>query len=119
MTKSHWPNSPTIIIVICKYSLYFQSHVPPLALEVRAIDRDSIYTVAYKMLPNLTSVNFLAPHFKLAKISHMVGKILEGQVPMPSLDVAQTIMASSMVENVTKLQIKLAAKAIVPFDKGV
>lgn len=44
--------------------------------------------------------------------------MLEGKVPMPSLDVAQIITSPSTDNNLTKLQAKLAVEAITTFDKG-
>jgi len=61
----------------------------------------------------------LAPDFVLVQVFHLVGKMLEGKIPMPSLEVAQVITKPSMEKDLLNLRAKLVAEAIVVFDKGV
>lgn len=55
-----------------------------------AISKDLVHTLAYKVLqmPIFSSVELMTRDFKPTRIFHLVGKMLEGQMAMPSLKVA-------------------------------
>jgi len=95
-------------------------HVPAPAPDGGVVARDSAHTLAYKVLqmPIFSSVDLLAPDFKPAGVFHLAGEMLEGKVPMPSLEVAQAVTKPSTDEDLAKLQAKLAAEAIAAFDEG-
>ncbi len=69
-------------------------------------------------MPIFSSVELLAPDFKPAGVFHLAGKMLEGKVPMPSLEMAQAVTEPSTDEDLAKLRAKLAAEAIAAFDEG-
>ena len=66
-----------------------------------------------------SSVEMLAPGLVLAEVFHLVGKMLEGKLPMPSPEVAQAITEPSTEEDFAKLRAKLAAEAIATFEDNV
>lgn len=55
--------------------------------------------------------------FKLERIFQLIDKILEGKVPIPSLQVLQIITKPSIKEDLAKLQVELATKIIFIFDE--
>lgn len=97
-----------------------RSYIPASAQDGGTVVRDTAHTLAYKVLqmPIFSSVELLAPDFKPAGVFHLAGKMLEGKVPMPSLEVAQAVTEPSTDEDLAKLRAKLAAEAIAAFDEG-
>ena len=76
-------------------------HVPFVVPDAEAISRDSAYTLAYKVLqmPMFSSVEMLAPGFVQAEVFHLAGKMLEGKLPMPPLEVVEAITEPSTKED--------------------
>jgi hypothetical protein len=97
-----------------------RSYIPASAQDGGTVVRDTAHTLAYKVLqmPIFSSVELLAPDFKPAGVFHLAGKMLEGKVPMPSLEVAQAVTEPSTDEDLAKLRAKLATEAIAAFDEG-
>lgn len=85
-----------------------------------AISRDLAHTLAYKVLQMsiFLNIELMMPDFKPTWIFHLVGKILEGKMAMPFLNLAQAITKPSMNEDLAKLQTNLAAEAITLFDEN-
>jgi len=83
--------------------------------------KDLIHTLAYKMLQILvfSFVETLATNFAPTQVFHLVGKMLEGKAPMPSLEVSQANIEASMGKYLVNLQVKLAIEAIAVFEEGV
>ena len=98
-----------------------QPHVSALARDEEPVARDSVHTLAHKVLqmPMFSSIDVLASDFKPARVFHLAGQMLEGKVAMPSLEVAQAVTEPSTDEDLAKLRAKLAAEAIATFDEGV
>ena len=67
-----------------------RSHVPFVVPDARAISRDLLHTLAYKVLqmPMFSSVEMLAPGFVPAEVFHLAGEMLDGKWTMRSLEVA-------------------------------
>ena len=57
--------------------------------------------------------------FVQAHLFHLVRKTLEGNLPMPSLEVVQAIIEPSTEEDLPKLQAKLAVEAIATFEENI
>jgi len=87
----------------------------------RTTAKDLIHTLAYKMLQILvfSSMEILVPDFALAQVFHLASKMLEGKIPMPSLEVAQAMIELCKEKNLVNLQAKLAYEIIVVFEEGV
>jgi len=96
------------------------SHIPTTKLQGRTTSKDLAYTLAYKVLQisMFFSIKMLASNFAPAQVFHLVGKMLKDKVSLPSLDVAQVVTESSTNDDLVKLRIKFATKAIVGFEEG-
>ena len=66
-----------------------------------------------------SSIEMLALGFVPAEVFHLAGKMMEEKLPMPSLEVAQTITEPSAEEDLAKLRAKLAAEDISKFEENV
>ena len=95
-------------------------HVPIPVRDGGVVARDSTHTLAYKVLqlPIFSSVDLLASDLKPAGVFYLAGRMLEGKVPMPSLEVVQAVTKPSTDEDLARLRAQLAAKAIAAFDDG-
>ena len=61
-------------------------------------------------------MDFLTPDFQAARVFHLAGSMLEGKVPMPSMEVSQAVMAPPTEEELAAIRAKLAAEAISIFE---
>ncbi len=79
---------------------------------------DAAHTLAYKVLrlPVFAGVDFMTPDFQPSSVFHLAGSMLEGKVPMPSLEVSQAVTAPPIEEDLVAMQAKLAAEAISAFE---
>ena len=66
-----------------------------------------------------SSLEMLALGFVPTEVLHLVRKMLEDKLPMPSLEVAQVITDSFTKEDLAKLRAKVAAEAISIFEENV
>lgn len=82
--------------------------------------KDLVYTLTYKVLniPIFSKIDLLMLKFKKAMIFQLDDKILEGKVRMSSLYITKVITKPLTEDDLVKLQIKLASKTIVIFNKG-
>ena len=93
-------------------------HVSVPAPDGGTVARDSAHTLAYKVLqmPIFSSVDLLATDLQPAGVFHLAGSMLEGKVPMPSLEVSQAVTAPPTEEDLVAMRAKLAAEAVAAFE---
>ena len=79
---------------------------------------DAAHSLAYKVLrlPVFAGMDFLTPDFQAASVFHLAGSMLEGKVPIPSMEVSQAVIAPPTEEELVALRAKLAAEAISIFE---
>jgi len=96
-------------------------HIPVAIPLGGTTAKDFIHILAYKMLQILifSFAKIFAPNFAPIQVLHLASKMLEGKVPMLSLEVAQLIIEPSMEKDLVNLQAKLAIEAIAIFEEGV
>ena len=70
-------------------------------------------------MPRFSYVEMPAGGFVPDEVFHLASKMLEGELPMPSLEVAQTITQPCTEEDLAKLRAKLATEAIATFEENV
>jgi hypothetical protein len=61
-------------------------------------------------------MDFLTPDFQAASVFHLAGSMLEGKVPIPSMEVLQAVIAPPTEDELVALRAKLAAEAISIFE---
>ena len=65
---------------------------PPVTVpQVSPIHGDAAHSLAYKVLrlPVFAGVDFMTSDFHPSRVFHLAGSMLEGKVPMPSLEVSK------------------------------
>ena len=94
------------------------AHPPVPVPHVSPIHGDAAHSLAYKVLqlPVFAGVDLMTPNFHPSGVFHLAGSMMEGKVPMPSLEVSQAVTAPSTEEDLVALRAKLAAEAISAFD---
>ena len=70
-------------------------------------------------MPMFCSIEMLAQGFVRAEVFHLAGKMLEANLPMPSLEVAHAITKPCTEEDLAKLGAKLGIEAIATFEENV
>ena len=70
-------------------------------------------------MPMFSSIEIFALGFVPAEVFHLAGKMLEGKLSMPFLEVAQAITEPSIEEDFAKLRAKLTAEAIATFEENI
>lgn len=83
-----------------------------------SVSGEAAHSLAYKVLrlPVFSGMDFLTPNFQAASVFHLVGSMLEGKVPIPSLEVSQAVMAPPTEDELVAMRAKLAAEAILIFE---
>lgn len=92
---------------------------PPVsASRSSRVQEDAAHTLAYKVLqlPVFSGVDLSIPEFQPSSVFHLAGSMLEGKVPMPSLEVAQAVVLPPSEEELVAMRAKLAAEAIAEFE---
>jgi hypothetical protein len=86
--------------------------------HVSSTQGDAAHSLAHKVLaiPVFVGVDFMAPNFHPSSVFHLAGNMLEGKVPMPSLEVSQIVTVPPTLEDLVGLQAKLATEAISAFE---
>ena len=96
------------------------SVAPPLTSvpQASSTHKDATQSFAYKVLQLLVfaGVDFLTPDFQPANVFHLVGSMLEGKVPMSSLEVSHAMTAPPTEEDMVAIRAKLAVEALSIFE---
>ena len=91
---------------------------PTTVPQVTSTRGDAAHSLAYKVLqlPVFTGTDLLTLDGPPARVFHLAGSMLEGKVPMPSLEVSQAVTAPPSEEDLVAMRAQLAAEAIAAFD---
>ena len=68
-------------------------------------------------MPMFSFVEMLAQEFVPSEVFHVASKMLEGKLPMPSLEVAHGITKPSTEEDLNNLRAKIAVEAIATLEE--